>query len=207
MGGKGRGYHGHSREHGLHSKGIKTKSKRFNTKPIPRIVANGNIELPQNIIDIAKEELINSKHNYDVITSAQGVVVGSQTNMDSHFDKAKQSWRWDADEMYDSFTKTRKALSDKYGSHITLYRFQGNESIIKNKHTLNWVHSDSMREAFSKMFKDYEEFGDYRELIKKEVPIKDIIALNVGEHGRYEEFIVFNHNSEGIVYPSNYGVI
>lgn len=165
--------------------------------------SRGNVrfQLPQNIIDIAKREFEESKYNYDIIVSAQGTIVGSQTNVDYHFDKDKQNWRWNADEIYDSFSQTRKALQEEYGDTITLYRFQGNRSNIKNKHTLNWVHSDGMKESFREMFEDYDE---ERIIIKKEIPIKDIIALNVGSLGRYEEFIVFNHDSEGLVYPSNY---
>lgn len=191
------GWKGESRRHSLSRKGIKTSAG----KPM-RSRGNARFQLPQHIIDIAKQEFEEAKYRSDIVSSAQGVIVGSQTRMDRHFDKTHQnSWRWDADEMYDSFSQTRKALQEEYGDTITLYRFQGNRSNIKNKHTLNWVHSEGMKESFREMFEDYDE---ERTIIKKEIPIKDIIALNVGGSGRYEEFVVFNHDSEGLVYPSNY---
>ena len=47
MGNKGRGYHGHSREHGLHSKGIKTKSSGCKPQPKSR-VSRGLEDRPNN---------------------------------------------------------------------------------------------------------------------------------------------------------------
>ncbi len=44
MAGKGRGYHGHSREHGLHRKGISTKIDEHRRFDVSKFVARGNDE-------------------------------------------------------------------------------------------------------------------------------------------------------------------
>jgi hypothetical protein len=45
-----------------------------------------------------------------------------------------------------------------------------------------------------------EQYGK-REIVSKEVPVDDIIAVNVGTKGRYEEFIVANKPTEAEVSP------
>lgn len=197
------GWKGESRRHSLSRKGIRTNIDKDKRLSVKNYVARGESQLPIHIIEIAKSDLSNSTHwiKDSIKSSATGVIVGFQTDVDRFFEERFQSESQNPDVIYDSFSQTRKALQEEYGNTITLYRFQGNRSNIKNKHTLNWVHSDGMKESFREMFEDYDE---ERTIIKKEIPIKDIIALNVGSSGRYEEFIVFNHDSEGLVYPSNY---
>jgi len=92
---RGGGWHNESQRHRMAGMGYKTTDK-FN--------ARGNNELketrrlPQDIMSIARQELLDNHFvEHDIIISAQGTVVGSQTQIDRHFDINNQNedkkWR------------------------------------------------------------------------------------------------------------------
>lgn len=166
------------------------------------------VELSLQVQNQARVDLINSSSTIQtsIIEGARGTFVGFQTRIDYGFDREKQRrgiWP-DGDELYNSFDDTRAVLKRQYGPTITLYRLQGEEDIIPNKHTLNWIYSTSFLKQFDRMF---QELDEERTLLKREVPIEDIVAVNVGKLGNYEEFVVLNRNSKGLKLPSQLEVV
>jgi len=157
----------------------------------------------------AREDLINAPHYIQsaVRSSAQGVVVSAQQRVDYGFDEDMQNKNvWpDGDVFYNSFNNTRQVLREVYGPTITLYRLEvPKEEQIPNKHTLNWVHSKDFLLKFKEMYEDLEYD---RTIVTYEVPIEDIIAVNVGFKTDYEEFIVINRNSIGLKLPTQLEVV
>jgi hypothetical protein len=64
------------------------------------------------------------------------------------------------------------------------------------KATLNWATTAKFAEKFSdpKIMPNAPKEG--RKLVSRQVPIEDIVATNFGKYGKYEEFIVFNHDAK-----------
>lgn len=130
--------------------------------------------IPAEIINTARGDLVADKKVFDEITRAAiGVIHNAETSVDKVMNGENPNVS--ANELYDAFNKTRQALKDEYGESITLYRAEGGQ---KNKPTQNWA---STKEGAM-------QYGN--NIVKKEIQIDDIIALNTGLSGKYEEFIV-----------------
>jgi len=80
-----------------------------------------------------------------------------------------------AQQFYDAFDATRDTMRKHYGETVKLFRATGAQ---KTKATTNWATT----EAFAK------KFGG--NIISKEIPIDEVIAVNVGVNGKYHEIIV-----------------
>ena len=166
---------------------------------------NEQEELPDEIFNQARQDLKSAPRDVQEIIeeSALKINVGYKSPIDRIFDEKIQKESIvppiSPDEFYQSFKKTRKVLKDIYGKYITLYRLQGKD-LIPDKHTLYFVKSIEFLDKFKEMYSDED-----RNLEEYNVPIKDIIAVNVATEGKYEEFIVFNHRSEGLLLPESYG--
>jgi hypothetical protein len=127
--------------------------------------------------------------NLASVEATESVVVhkGTQSLVDIVFDgNSDLSYRFYGQSLYDSFRPIREALREISGSdHIRLYRAQSPDGLIDNKHTLTW--------ATKKEAEKYMEPG--RVLVERNVPIDDVVALNMaaGKRGKgFHEFIVFN---------------
>jgi hypothetical protein len=130
--------------------------------------------------------------------SAEGIFIGQPSAVDELYDnKAIESSQFmveekkqAAEDLYSAFSPVRDLLRKKFGPTITLYRSQGSGKegsvIYGKKSTLNWA--SNPKEA-----SQYDVGG--RKLISKKIPIEDIVAINVGPKGNYDEFVVFNRDA------------
>jgi hypothetical protein len=175
-------------------KAFDTKSPEADT-PAPTVR-----KLDKEVHRQAKEDLdaAGNSVQHELVSAAQGVAVGHQTGVDRAFDEKKN--HADGDKIYAAFEKTRQSLRQKYGDTIALVRLQGDQALIPNKTTLNWVYSDKLLGEFQEMFNG---LGEKRKVVKRDVPIEDIVAVNVGK-GRYEEFVVLNRDSDSLHYPQGH---
>jgi hypothetical protein len=137
--------------------------------------------------------------------SAEGVFIGQPSAVDELFDTKRieaggfriKELKQAADDLYASYSTVRDMLRRKFGSKITLYRSQGSGEegrvIYGKKSTLNWASSPQEASQY--------DVGS-RTLVKKEIPVEDIIVVNVGPKGNYDEFIVFNEEAKPDLPPS-----
>jgi hypothetical protein len=130
--------------------------------------------VPAPIVKIASDELVADRGVFDAIAeAAAGTFFGQDTAVDKVMNGENPNIT--PNQFYDTFNKTREALRERFGDTIKLYRAVGKQ---KEKATQNW-HSTK---------KGASQYG--KKVVEKDVPIDDIVALNVGSTGRYEEFIV-----------------
>lgn len=177
-------------------------------KPDPlakaRAAQASNSKPSEAVVEEAKRVLVENSSIFDIIEeAAKGVVVGAQTGFDRLFDAAwvgrlKSLYGVTPDAMYDAFAATRELLRKQYGDTVPLVRLQGDKKLIDNKHTLNFA----TKEYIGKFEKMYSEYGEKRAIVERQVPVEDIIAVNVGKSGRYEEFVVLNRDSKGFYDPT-----
>lgn len=130
--------------------------------------------IPSDIVKVAWDDLVNDKKVFDEISDA---AMGVEYDADTSIDKIMNGENKEItpSRLYSTFDKTRKALSDLYGEKITLYRAEGMQ---KSKSTKNWISTEE----------GAKQYGE--NIIKKEIVIDDIVAVNTGLSGKYEEFIV-----------------
>ncbi len=130
--------------------------------------------LPAELVLIARNDLFRSKPIYSAITDAAvGVFHGKDTAIDQIVKGNNPSIS--VNQLYDAFRATRDALRQKFGDTIKLYRAVGKQ---KEKPTTNWATT-----------KEYaKQFGD--KIISRDVPIDNVLAVNVGIGGKYHEMIV-----------------
>ncbi len=145
-------------------------------KPIDvsKFPAQPNNTLAPETIGAAHGDLVAQKSIYQAITeAAQGVFMDAETAVDKIMKGENPGIS--ARAFYDRFTATREALRKQFGETVTLFRAQGKQ---RQKPTTNWATT----EEYAK------QFGDNIE--KREVPIDNVIAVNVGRTGKYHEVIV-----------------
>lgn len=145
------------------------------------------IQKHPDIVDSAKADRkkLSKEAEDDLHKSEMGIFKGQMTPLDRQVSKS--------DEIYKAFEATRKLLRDKFGDTITLYRAEHVDEADRrveegSKTTLNWASKPQ-----AELFLD-EQFGK-REIISKEIPVDDIVAVNVGTKGKYEEFVVVNREA------------
>lgn len=123
---------------------------------------------------VARADLKRDRHIYDAIMDA---AVGSGFNEDTAVDdimegRSRTVLPW---QLYHNFDATRGALRSQYGDTVTLFRATGKQ---KPKATTNWA---TTREYAAQFGNDIES---------RQVPIDDVIAVNVGLSGDYHEIVV-----------------
>ncbi len=133
-----------------------------------------NNTLDPKVIAQAQNDLIAQKPIYAAVTdAARGVFFGEPTAVDKIMTGEGSV---SAAEFYDAFLRTRDALREQFGDTITLFRAEGKQV---PKATQNWATT----EAYAR------QFGEGR-ITRKEVPIEQVLAVNVGTKGTYHELIV-----------------
>ena len=156
--------------------------KRFNSA-VREVARKDLVESPSGVQDLIDQD-------------ARGTILGRLSGTDEVFDASLSSkapkWYPTADEYYNSFANARSALREQYGDTIQLWRAQGADDLLPNKHTLNYA-SKPQAELF---------VVPGRKLISREVPVEDVLGINVGKKGSYEEFIVLNPEARGTVLPN-----
>ena len=123
---------------------------------------------------VAHKALFSDKDVYMAISDATaGTWNASPTVLDDIVRGTNQAVS--LEQLYDTFAPIRNILRQKYGGTIRLYRATG---IQIGKPTTNWA---STREGAL-------QYG--ANIVERDIPIDDILAVNVGRSGNYEEFIV-----------------
>jgi len=130
--------------------------------------------LSPDVIITAQSDLVKSKPVYDAVWEA---AEGVSHNSDTAIDRIMQgdNPNISPEQFYDAFAATREALRREHGETITLYRAEG---LQKDKATKNYATTEEYA----------RQFGD--NITKKEVPIDDVVAVNVSANGNYHEIVV-----------------
>lgn len=130
--------------------------------------------IPSEIVKIASDELASNRAAFDALTEAS---IGVRLNQDTAVDVIMngENANVSPSDLYSAFDRTREALRRQFGDTIVLYRAHGKQ---KQKATQNWHSTEA----------GAREYGSNIE--RREIPVDDVIAMNVGLRGAYEEFIV-----------------
>ena len=126
-------------------------------------------------VESARTDLRSSKPAYMAITdTAMGVHYNAETPIDAIM--RGQNPDISAEQFYNTFADTREAMRAQYGDKVTLYRAQGAQ---RQKPTTFWATTREFAESFGP-----------KNVVSREVPIDEVIAVNVGLRGNYHEVIV-----------------
>lgn len=130
--------------------------------------------IPSEIVKIASDELASNRAAFDALTEASlGVRINQDTAVDVIMNGENENVS--PSDLYSAFDRTREALRQQFGDTIVLYRAHGKQ---KQKATQNWHSTEA----------GAREYGSNVE--RREIPVDDVIAMNVGLRGAYEEFVV-----------------
>lgn len=91
------------------------------------------------------------------------------------------------EELYSTFSSTRNLLREEHGETIKLYRAQTEKSM--DKPTQNWATTENFVSKFLET-PGYEG----AQIVSKEIPIEQIVAVNVNRNGAYHELIVVKND-------------
>lgn len=126
------------------------------------------------VVVAAQHDLLKNKDAYMAITSAAaGVHFAANTAVDDIV--AGKNSKIDAKTFRDTFAASRDALRKQYGDTVPCFRAEGKQGA---KQTQNWA---TTREFAA-------QFGS--NITQKNVPVDDVLAVNVGLRGKYHELIV-----------------
>lgn len=130
--------------------------------------------IPSEIVLTARNDLMRNKDIYaPIVDAATGVSHDANTAIDDVMTGVNP--KVSPQQFYDAFSATREAIRNHYGDTIRLFRAEGKQ---RGKPTQNWATT-----------KEYaEQFGN--KIVSKEVPIDNVLAVNVGSGGKYHEVIV-----------------
>jgi hypothetical protein len=162
------------RSHPIPPESIKPAAQRLNSK------------ITADEAAIAHKALLSDEDIYMAIEEAHyGVYAGRETALDKVI--RNKNPKISKQKLYDTFAPVRNSLRQKYGDTIHLYRAiaRPGESLARKdieKPTRNWA---SSREQAS-------QYGT--KIIEEDVPVENILALNVGIAGNRDEFIVLTGN-------------
>ena len=127
---------------------------------------------------VARKDMLADKDMYKAIQMASmGTSYGNST-MNTEVDDLYES---NPDKYYSTFAKTRDVLREKYGDTITLYR-AGTGATAKA--TVNMASTEMNANQYA------DWYGT--KVSKQEVPVDNILAVNISRNGGYEEFIILN---------------
>ena len=130
--------------------------------------------MPSELVLTARQDLRSSKDIFLAIADASnGVWFDQETAIDDIV--RGRNLNISFVQLYNSFRGTREALRSKFGNTIKLFRAQGKQ---KAKPTQNWATTEEYA----------RQFGN--NVISKDIPVENIIAVNVGLSGNYHELIV-----------------
>jgi hypothetical protein len=130
--------------------------------------------IPSEIVKIASDELASNRAAFEALTEAS---LGVGMNKDTAVDVIMNGKNPDVSpaDLYSAFDRTREALRKQFGDTIVLYRAHGKQ---KQKATQNWHSTEA----------GAREYGN--DIERRVVAVDDIVAVNVGLRGAYEEFVV-----------------
>jgi hypothetical protein len=130
--------------------------------------------IPSEIVKIASDELAANRAAFEALTEAS---LGVRMNKDTAVDVIMNGENSNVSptDLYSAFDRTRDALRRQFGDTIELYRAQGKQ---KQKATQNWHSTEA----------GAREYGN--DIERRSIPVDDIVAVNVGLRGAYEEFVV-----------------
>lgn len=144
------------------------------TKDRVRTLKESLSTLSADVVVIASNEKMSNRAAFDAIEQARaGVYYNRDTPIDNVMNGKNK--KITPKEFYGTFKGTRVALKKQYGDKVPLYRAVGTQ---KDKYTTNW--------ATTKEF--VKQFGD--NIVQKDIPVENIIAVNVFNRGGYHEIIV-----------------
>lgn len=130
--------------------------------------------MPSELVLTARQDLRSNKDIFLAIADASnGVWFDQETAIDDIVRGRNPNISFA--QLYNSFSNTREALRSKFGNTIRLFRAEGKQ---KAKPTQNWATTEEYA----------RQFGN--NVISKDIPIDNIIAVNVGLSGNYHELIV-----------------
>ena len=137
--------------------------------------------VPSSVVLAARNNLFKDKPVWMAIAdAATGVSFNANTAVDEIM--LGNNKDCSASKFYHTFDDTRAALLAHnstlrtiHPDSLTLYRAVGAQ---QEKPTTNWASTEAIA----------RQYGD--RVISKVIPVKDVLALNVGMSGKYEEFIV-----------------
>ncbi len=131
-------------------------------------------KLSTDEVVVAHKALYSDKDVYMAISNAAaGTWHASPTVLDDIVRGTNQAVS--LERLYGIFAPVRNILRQKHGDTIRLYRATG---VQIDKPTTNWA---STREGAL-------QYG--KNIVERDIPIDDILAVNVGRFGNYEEFVV-----------------
>ena len=138
--------------------------------------------LSKDVVLAAQEDILKNEQVYlSIKESADGVSFDADTAIDDIINN--KNTEVTPTDFYDAFSPTREALRKQYGDTVTLYRAQGMQ---KDKATTNWATT-----------KDFAlQFGE--NVTSKEVPVDNVLAVNVTRDGKYHELIVGSPPSQTV---------
>lgn len=130
--------------------------------------------LSPEVVVAASTDKYSNEEAYMAIDSAFN---GTYYNADTAVDDVMNGKNKDitAQEFYNTFDNTREALRKQYGDTIPLYRAEGKQ---KDKATKNWATTEEF----------VKQFGN--DIKQEDVPVEDVVAVNVINNGKYHEVIV-----------------
>ncbi len=148
--------------------------------PVP---AERKSTIPSTIVLTARNDYTRSRAIYDAITEAAiGVHHNANTAVDDILEGKSPSVT--PRDLYDAFAQTRAQLREHFGDKVTLYRVEGKQ---REKATKNYA---TTREGAL-------QYGG-PDVVSREVPVSDVIAINPGLSGTYEEIIVGKPPETGV---------
>src|ERR1051326_4519566 len=146
------------------------------TRPLTsdRVKADDKSTLSPEVVITAHNDMHKNKSIYKALMSA---AAGAAYNADTAIDYIMNGYNTEVSpsDFYHQFDNTRAALHAQYGDTVPLFRAEGKQ---KPKATTNWATTY----AFA------QQFGP--RVVQKNIPIANIIAVNIAGNGRYHELIV-----------------
>jgi hypothetical protein len=148
------------------------RSKTVNAKQFDSPEARAS-QLTNKILAQAVRDLSQSEILYMRVFAS---LVGAKSNLETPLDVVMrgEDGALSPREVYSAFAKTRKLIDEQIGDYITLYRAEG----VRTQTTSHWF---TTREQALEVSDKVEQ---------KDVPTKNIIAVNVGLDGTIEDVIV-----------------
>jgi hypothetical protein len=121
--------------------------------------------------------------NREVFAAIREAAAGARFDRATAVDRivSGENARVTARQLYDAFASTRQALREQYGPSLTLYRATGKQ---RRKPTTNWATTRAFAEQFGK------------DIITKQVPIDNVLAVHTTKAGKYHEVIVVDKPPE-----------
>ena len=130
--------------------------------------------LTKSVYVQARKDDLKNKDIYDAMSdAAHGTHFNADTRVDDILNGKND--KVTPQELYNTFSGTRKEIKKQYGDEITLYRVEG---LQKSKATKNYGSSVEYT----------KQYGD--DVKKYNIKVKDIVAIWTNRKGTYEDIIV-----------------